>query len=105
LKNASRLGTAWSDFDLVFPSKVGTLLNHSRCKRVFKRAKFPESTRLYDLRHTCAALLLQFGENPKVVSERLGHAAIALCPDVYSHVLPNMQEAATEKLEKILFTK
>ncbi len=41
--------------------------------------------------------------NPRVVSERLGHASIVLTLDVYSHVLPTMQEAASGKLEKMLF--
>ncbi len=62
-----------------------------------------KSLRLYDLRHTCATLLLAAGENPKVVSERLGHASIVLTLDTYSHVLPSMQQAATDKLEQILF--
>jgi integrase len=48
-------------------------------------------------------LLLSAGVNPKIVSERLGHASIVLTLDTYSHVLPDMQQAASEKLEKILF--
>jgi integrase len=68
-----------------------------------RQAGLDESVRLYDLRHTCATLLLQAGENPKVVSERLGHASITLTLDVYSHVLPDMQKAAAEKLERILY--
>ena len=32
--------------------------------------------------------------NPKVVSERLGHANISMTLDVYSHVIPGIQEAA-----------
>ena len=59
--------------------------------------------RLYDLRHTCATLLLVADENPKVVSERLGHSSIVLTLDTYSHVLPSMQKAATDKLTGILF--
>ena len=35
----------------------------------------------------------------KVVSKRLGHASITLTLDTYSHVLPDMQEAAAEKME------
>ncbi|HEX8146578.1 MAG TPA: tyrosine-type recombinase/integrase [Pyrinomonadaceae bacterium] len=58
---------------------------------------------MYDLRHTCATLLLSAGEHPKVVSERLGHASITLTLDVYSHVLPTMQESASQKMESILF--
>jgi integrase len=48
-------------------------------------------------------LLLAAGENVKVVSERLGHASAALTLDVYSHVLPDMQQGAAEKLGQLLF--
>jgi integrase len=58
--------------------------------------------RPYDLRHTCATLFLCSGENVKVVSERLGHASAALTLDVYSHVLPDMQQRAAERLEGLL---
>jgi len=44
--------------------------------------------RLHDLRHTHATLLLANGENPKVVSERLGHASVAFTLATYCHVLP-----------------
>jgi integrase len=58
--------------------------------------------RFHDLRHTCATLLLLAGENPKVVSERLGHKSIELTLNTYSHVLPTMQEQAAEKMNRIL---
>jgi integrase len=72
-------------------------------KPILKRAKLASDVRFYDLRHTCATLLLAAGENPKVVSERLGHASITLTLDTYSHVLPGMQEEASLKLEGIIF--
>jgi integrase len=104
-----KLGAVWQDFNLVFPSEVGTPLNPSRATRVFKRvlkrAEIRESIRLYDLRHTTATLLLQGGINPKIVSERLGHSTITLTMDVYSHVLPNMQQDATNQLEQMIFRK
>jgi integrase len=50
--------------------------------------------RFHDLRHTYATLALQLGVHPKVVSERLGHASIAITLDTYSHVIPTMQESA-----------
>jgi len=78
-------------------------LDRLHFKPTLKRAKLPETIRLYDLRHTCATLLLSAGEHPKVVSERLGHTSITLTLDVYSHVLPTMQEAASQKMEGILF--
>ena len=45
--------------------------------------------------------MLTAGVHPKVVSERLGHANIGITLDIYSHVLPGLQEAATEKFEMI----
>ncbi|GAG37906.1 unnamed protein product, partial [marine sediment metagenome] len=57
--------------------------------------------RLHDLRHTHATLMLKAGVHPKVVSERLGHATVAFTLDIYSHVLPGLQEAAAEKFDRI----
>jgi len=54
------------------------------------------------LRHTHATLMLKAGVHPKIVSERLGHASIAITLDTYSHVLPGLQEAAAEKFDRLL---
>jgi integrase len=94
--------------ELVFCNEIGTpLLRRNLISRHFKpiltKAKLPTTTRLYDLRHSCASLLLQAGVHPKIVSERLGHASVTLTMDVYSHVLPGMQEAATAQLETMLY--
>ena len=70
--------------------------------RIVQSADIPP-IRPYDLRHTCTTLLLAAGENVKAVSERLGHASAALTLDAYSHVLPDMQQQAAERLERILF--
>ena len=45
--------------------------------------------------------MLKAGIHPKVVSERLGHANIGITLDIYSHVLPGLQEAAAEKFDRI----
>jgi integrase len=57
---------------------------------------------LHDLRHTHATMLLIQGVNPKIVSERLGHASVKITLDLYSHLLPNMQEEAADKLRMLL---
>lgn len=67
-----------------------------------RKRRFRPSFRVYDLRHTCATLLLKRGVNPKIVSERLGHSSITLTLDTYSHVLPDMQEGAAEALQAAL---
>jgi integrase len=65
---------------------------------LLKRVGLPQ-IRFHDLRHTCATLLLTKNVNPKVVSEMLGHATIAITLDTYSHVLPNMQSEAAQAIE------
>jgi integrase len=58
--------------------------------------------RFHDLRHSHATLLLKRGVLPKVVSERLGHSTIGITLDVYSHVMPGMQEEAARKVDAAL---
>jgi len=70
-----------------------------------KKAGLSEAFTLYSLRHSCATLLLSAGENPKIVSEHPGHSSVAITLDTYSHVLPHMQQSASDKLEKMLFAK
>lgn len=55
--------------------------------------------RFHDLRHTCATLLLSWDVNPRIVSEMLGHATVAITIDTYSLMLPNMQEGAARALK------
>jgi len=114
LEDARRAGYAWivegeSDWQeqgLVFPSGVGTPLSGGNLNRTFKatlqRAGLPKSTRFHDLRHTCATLLLKQGVNPKFVQELLGHADISLTLNVYSHVLPDMGDAAAGAMDAAL---
>lgn len=72
-------------------------------REILSRAGISGPMRAYDLRHTCATLLLRAGENVKVVSERLGHASVAITLDTYAQVLPSMQEQASKKLDGLLY--
>ena len=76
------------------PARSARPVSHRNVVRTFKalprRADLPASTRLYDLRHTCATLLLNSNVHPKYVQELLGHASIAQTLDTYSHVLKGM---------------
>jgi integrase len=104
-----KLGALWQQHDLVFCSETGTPLSipnitYRYFRPLLTKAELPR-IRLYDLRHTCATLLLIAEENPKVVSERLGHSTIVLTLDTYSHVLPTMQEKATARLENLLYAE
>jgi integrase len=100
------LGDRYQDQGLVFTTDTGGLINPSNLRQrsfapLLKRAGLPHM-RFHDLRHTCATLLLSRNVNPKIVSEMLGHATIAITLDTYSHVLPNMQKDAALALEETL---
>ena len=71
-------------------------------KRLLKRAELPASVRLYDLRHTCATLLLSGNVHPKYVQELLGHASIAQTLDTYSHVLKGMDGGIGDVMDEAL---
>jgi integrase len=47
-------------------------------------------------------LALRSGVHPKIVSERLGHSSISVTLDTYSHVIPDMQEAAATTVAALL---
>lgn len=100
-------GLAWQNLDLVFCSEIGTPLTvpnitYRYFRPILKESGLPQ-IRLYDLRHTNATLLLLNMVNPKVVAERLGHSSVVLTLDTYSHVLPSMQQTATDKLGDMLY--
>ena len=102
-----KLGSLWEDHGLVFPNRVGKPMDHNNLyrrdfKKMLKKAELPNTFRFHDLRHTCATLLLLKNVNPKVVQELLGHATITQTLDTYSHVLPTMQDAATNAMESAL---
>ena len=97
----------WRDEDLVFPSKTGGSMSwgnlvRRNLKPLMRAAGLPDGTRPYDLRHTFATLMLEQGENPKVVQEVLGHSRITHTMDTYSHVSPNIQKEAFGRLGKRL---
>jgi integrase len=61
--------------------------------------------RFHDLRHTHATIMLEIGENSKVVSERLGHSKVSITLDKYSHVTQNIQDSSAENFSKALGIK
>jgi len=96
---------AWSDSGYDFTMDDGRSLHPQSVSRAFDRAigaaKLPR-IRLHDLRHTHASLALAAGINPKVISERLGHATVSIALDTYSHAIPALQEEAAERIEGLV---
>lgn len=99
-------GERWKEQGFVFTNELGGPLErhnlaHRHLRKILEEAGLPQ-IRLYDLRHTAATLALSAGVPVKVVSEMLGHSSVALTLDVYSHVLPHMQEDAARRMAALL---
>lgn len=91
------LGADWHESDYVFVYEDGRPLHPNYASKRFGklvRSAGLRRIRLHDLRHSSATLALQAGVHPKIVSERLGHATVAITLDIYSHATEHMQEQA-----------
>jgi len=95
------LGQSVSEEDLVFGDPTGAPWAPDSLTSEFKdfRNRIGSRIRFHDLRHSHASQLLKHGIHPKVVSERLGHSSVAITLDLYSHVLPGLQEEAASKID------
>jgi integrase len=106
LEGMERMGSLYQPGGLVFATTTGTIINPSNLrnrslKPLLAHARL-RPIRFHDLRHTCATLLLSRNVNPKIVSELLGHANVAVTLDTYSHLLPDMQATAVDAMEDAL---
>lgn len=107
LEHKMKLGRHYQDNDLVFATPQGTpvdarMLSFRMFKQVLEKAGLSKDFRLYDLRHSWVTLSILAGGDIKTVSVQAGHASTAFTMDRYAHVLPQMREAATDKLEALL---
>lgn len=99
-------GPDWhNEWGLVFTDGDGAPLRPTRVTREFRRLVQVLDVpviRLHDLRHTHASLLLAQDAPMKLVSERLGHAKIAMTMDTYAHLLPAMDSEAAARFDASL---
>ena len=96
------LGKPLAPTDLVFSQPDGKPLRPNTVSRALQeiaRSIGLSGVRLHDLRHAHTTILLQQGVHPKIVQERLGHSSISTTLDIYSHVVPGLQEAAAQRFD------
>jgi integrase len=104
LEEIDGLGDYFQENGLVFCTTKETIINPTNLRKrsfapLLDKAGLPHMS-FHQLRHTAATILLLKNVNPKIVSEMLGHANIAITLDTYSHVLPNMQDSAVAAMEE-----
>lgn len=68
--------------------------------RVLKNAKIDRS-RVHDLRHTCATLLLMDGATIREVMDQLGHASITTTANIYGHVLDEAKRKMAQRMNRL----
>ena len=95
-------------WDLAFTGDQGTPLSDRMVRYEFQdlleKAEITgRRIRLHDLRHGAATYMLAQGVPMKVVQEVLGHSQMSITSDTYSHVLPELQREAADRLGEVLF--
>ncbi len=98
-------GGGWIDSGLVLVDETGVPPHPETITRWWReavaRAGLPP-IRLHDARHTAATVMLRAGVPVKVVSQRLGHADVAVTMRVYQHVTAQDDRAAADALGRAL---
>ena len=85
--------------EFVFANELGEPFDPDRPTHDFtKRIKAAglQGITLHALRHSFSTLLLSRGEHLKVVQELLGHSSVFVTMDIYSRVLPGLNDRAVD---------
>jgi len=96
LGQETQLLFVWPNGRPLHPDTISALF-HKHCDA----AGLPR-IRLHDVRHSYATAALMAGVSPKIISERLGHASSAFTLQIYSHVIPGMDEAAASSVAALI---
>lgn len=93
------------DKGLVFPGADGDWMKPQNMLRHLKelgtRVDIPDIT-FHKLRHFHATIALDQGNNPVVVSRRMGHSKVSTTIDLYGHVLPGWQKDVAENVANVI---
>lgn len=94
---------------LVFSTEAGRPWRRNRFGDMFATARIAagvDGVRFHDLRHFFASVLIDAGEGPQVIKERMGHASITETYDTYGHLFPSSDDrtrsAVADAMQRIL---
>lgn len=108
MEDALSYGAGFQNLGFVIRQEDGSPMKPDSMTRKWTRFVEREGLpkiRLHDLRHSNATALIQAGVNPKVVQQRLGHSDVNITLNTYTHVLPEMDVEAAEKLDAIMLRR
>jgi integrase len=97
-----RLGVRQTNATFVYTRQDGAPMQPRSLSQMWASCSTHDLPRIrfHDLRHAHATHMLSAGVHPKVASERLGHSKVGITLDLYSHVLPGMQEDAAARVDE-----
>ncbi|MGD9890633.1 MAG: tyrosine-type recombinase/integrase [Dehalococcoidia bacterium] len=102
LEERLQAGPLWQDYDLVFPSVVGTPQDGNNVLHRFqtrlKAAGLPPM-RFHDLRHGAATVLLAQGASQREIMAILGHSQIGTTMNIYAHIAPELLRQSAERMQ------
>ena len=96
-------GDHWKEYDLIFPSTIGTPRNGYEISKEFKRlARQAGLTeiRFHGIRHTAASIMLLYGEPAVRVAAILGQS-VAVLLETYAHYIPDDQERTAALMDEL----
>jgi hypothetical protein len=97
---AAGLGAAWPDNNLVFPNKLGEVIQISAparaMKNIIKGTGIPTDFHPHSLCHTFASIMISKGIDVKTVQENLGHSSATVTLNIYSHGFATARALAME---------
>jgi integrase len=89
---------------LIFTTRSGRPIDPQSINKAFarllKRAAINPS-RVHDLRHTCASLLLLDGVSDREVMELLGHSSTHITMNIYAHVLDESKRRLAARIDSL----
>jgi integrase len=91
--------------DLVFTMPGGSVMRLSNWRLVTfvpgrTCAGLSDRSRIHDLRHSAASLMIQAGYPPKMLREIMGHASITTTLDLYGHLYPGEMDRYVDRLDE-----
>ena len=98
-------GTSYRDSDKLMRNPDGTAIHPDTITRRFNRLVDKAGVRrirLHDVRHTYATMSLDAGIDPKIVSDRIGHANMAYTLQIYTHRSTGRDRQAAETVARVI---